>query len=136
MNSSLPKPLRVSLIGVGITIAVAAFVAIVLLGIAQFLPEEFSSGRIQWGDYSTPLTGVFTGGFVEFMIAFAAVTFAVLIAVLAVLFAMMVTAVALGITAGALLLSAIVVGLPLILVAAVTWRVVRRSSRQRQVATI
>lgn len=136
MNGSLPKPLRTSLIAIGITIAVAALVAMMLLGVAQFLPEEFSSGYIHWGDYSTPLTGVFSGGFVEFVIAFAAITLAVLIAVFAVLFAMVVTAVVLAVTAAALLLSAVVVGFPLIVVVAVTWWVVRRSSRQRQTATI
>ena len=136
MNGSLPKPLRTSLIAIGITIAVAALVAMMLLGVAQFLPEEFSSGHIHWGDYSTPLTGVFSGGFVEFVIAFAAITLAVLIAVFAVLFAMVVTAVVLAVTAAALLLSAVVVGFPLIVVVAVTWWVVRRSSRQRQTATI
>lgn len=136
MNGSLPKPLRTSLIAIGITIAVAALVAMMLLGVAQFLPEEFSSGHIHWGDYSTPLTGVFSGGFVEFVIAFAAITLAVLIAVFAVLFAMVVTAVVLAVTAAALLLSAVVVGFPLIVVVAVTWWVVRRSPRQRQTATI
>lgn len=136
MNGSLPKPLRTFLIVVAITIAVAAFVAIILLGVAQFLPEEFSSGHIHWGDYSTPLTGVFAGGFVEFMIAFAAVTLAVVITVAAVLFAMVVTAMVLAITACALLLAAVVVGFPLIIVVAVTWWVVRRSARPRQTVAI
>lgn len=136
MNGSLPKPLRISLIVVGITIAVAAFLAIILLGVAQFLPEDLSSGHIHWGDYSTPLTGVFSGGFVEFVIAFAAVTLAVLIAVFAVLFATVVTALVLAITAGALLLAAVVVGFPLIVVVAVTWWVVRRNARAPQTGLV
>ena len=136
MDSSLPKPLRISLIGVGITLAIAGFTAVVLLGIVQFLPEEFSSGRIQWGDYSTPLAGVFSGGFIEFVIAFAVVTLAVLVAALAVLIAVVVTALVLAVTAGALLLSAIVVALPLIVVVAFTWWLVRHSSRQRQTVAI
>lgn len=136
MNVSLAKPLRAFLIAVGITIAVAALVAIVVLGVAQFLPEEFSDGYIQWGDYSTPVTAVFSGGFIEFLIAFAGVTLAVLIAVLAMLFAMVVTALVLAATAIALVLAAMVVGFPLIVVVAVAWWFVRRSSRQRQAAAI
>ena len=136
MNVSLAKPLRAFLIAVGVAIAMAAVVAIVLLGVAQFVPEEFSDGYIQWGDYSTPVTDVFSGGFIEFLIAFAGVTLAVLIAVLAMLFAMAVTALVLAATASALVLAAIVVGFPLIVVVALTWWVVRRSTRQRQAAAI
>jgi len=136
MNVSFAKPLRAFLIAVGVAIAMAALVAMVLLGVAQFLPDEFSGGHMHWGDYSTPLTGVFSGGFMEFLIAFAAVTLAVLIAVLAMLFAMVVTALVLAITACALVLAAIVVGFPLIVVVAVTWWVVRRGIRQRQAAAI
>lgn len=136
MNISLAKALRAFLIAVGITISIAVVVALVLLSVAQFLPEELSGGHIHWGDYSTPLTGVFSGGLIEFLIAFAGVTLAVLIAVLAMVFAMVVTALVLAVTAGALMLAAIVVGFPLIVVVAVTWWVVRRGIRQRQAAAI
>lgn len=132
MNASLAKTLRVILTATGVTVAVAAVTALALLGLAQFLPDELSHARIQWGDYSTGLTGVFSGGFVEFMIALGASTAGVLVAALAVLFAVLVTTFVLAVTAGALLLSAIVVGFPLIVVAAVVWWTVRRSARTRQ----
>ena len=136
MNAIRAKPLRTVVVTVGITIAIAAIVAMVLLGVAQLFPEELGGAHIHWGAYSTPLTGVFSGGFVEFVIAFAAVTLAVLIAVFAALFAMVVTALVLAVTACSLVLAAIVVGFPLIVVVAVTWWIVHRSARQRQAATI
>lgn len=127
MSVILPKSLRALLITVGISIAVAALLAIILLGVAQFLPDEFSGGYVQWRDFATSLTGVFSGDFSQFMLTFAGVTLAILIAVLAALFAMVVTA---------LVLAAIIVGFPLIVVVAVTWRVVHRSARQRHAATL
>lgn len=134
MNRSVSKPFRTLLVGVGISIAAAAFIALALLAGAQFLPDEFSNGRIQWGDYSTPMSGVFSGGVIEFVIAFGAVTVAVLIAVFALLFAMVVMGLVLAFMAGALLVCATVIASPLIAVVAVTWWLVRRSSRQRPAA--
>lgn len=136
MNAGLAKVLRAIAITTGVTLAIASVIALALLGVAQMLPEELSHAHIQWGDYSTGLTGAFSGGFVEFLIALVAVTAGVLVAVLAVAFALLVTIFVLAVTAGALLFAAIVVGFPLIVVVAVVWWAVRRSSRAQRTALV
>ena len=129
MNSSLPKPLRTVLIVTGVIVAIAATLAVAVLAIAQFFPDEIGSGRIQWGDHSTTLSGVFSGSLLDFMLACAAMTLAILIAFAAIVFALLVTALALTVTASVLLLAAVLVGLPLIVIAGIVCWVVRRNRR-------
>ena len=115
MNKTLRTTLIVSLL----LIAVAAVLSVSLLAAAQLWPEA-SSARIQWGDHSTALVGVFDGGWFEFLVAWAAVTLAILISVVAVLVAFTVSAIALGTVA-------LVMALPLILCGAIGWWLVRHN---------
>lgn len=129
MNRTLSTTLRTTALVAAVTVAIALVFALVLLTIAQFFPDELGSGRIQWGDHSTPLAGAFSSGILGFLIACGAVTLAVLIGFAAIVFAILVTAIALGATAGVLALLAIVVGLPLILLVSLGWWIARRNKR-------
>ena len=129
MNRSLPKPLCTVLIAIGVTVAIAATFAVAFLALAQFLPNEIGSGRIQWGDHSTTLSGVFSGSLLDFMLAWTVMTLGILIAFAAIVFAVLVTALALTVTASVLVLAAVLVGLPLIVIAGIVWWVVRRNRR-------
>ncbi len=129
MNRTLSTALRTTALVTAVTVVVALVLALIILSVAQFFPDELGSGRIQWGDYSTPLAGAFSSGILGFLIACGAVTLAVLIGFAAIAFAIVVTALVLAATAGALTLSAIVVGLPLILLVALGWWLARRNKR-------
>ena len=129
MTRSPIKPLRTVLVVTGVTVAIAAILAVAFLALAQFLPAEIGSGRIQWGHHSTTLSGAFSGDFLEFLFACAAVTLAILIAFAAIVFAVLVVTLALTFTASMLVLAAVLVGLPLIVIAGIVWWVVRRNRR-------
>lgn len=129
MNRTFPKPLRTTLIVIAVVVAISAALALAFLGVAQWLPDEISSGRIQWDDHSVVLSKVFSGSLLEFMFAFGLMTLAILITVAAMVFAAVVTVVVLTATAGVLALGACVIGLPFLLIVGIVWLVVRRNKR-------
>ena len=129
MNRTLSTTLRTTASVTAVTVVIALVLALIILSVAQFFPDELGNGRIQWGDYSTPLAGAFSSGILGFLIACGAATLAVLIGFTAIIFAILITAVVLAATAGGLALSAIVVGLPLILLVALGWWLARRNKR-------
>ncbi len=129
MNRTFPKPLRTTLIVIAVVVAISAALALAFLGVAQWLPDEISSGRIQWDDHSVVLSNVFSGSLLEFMFAFGLMTLAILITVAAMVFAAVVTVVVLTATAGVLALGACVIGLPFLLIVGIVWLVVRRNKR-------
>ena len=106
-------PLRTTLIVSLVVIAIAAALSLALLGAAQLWPEA-GTARIQWGDHSTAVAGVFDSGWFEFAMAWAAITLAILLTVAAVLFAFTISAIALGTVA-------LFMALPLIMIAAIVW---------------
>lgn len=130
MNRTLPKPLHTTLLVLAVVVAIAAALALVILGVAQWLPDEISSGRIQWDDHSVALSNAFSGGIVDFMFALGLMTLAMLIAFAAMVFAATVTVIVLTVTAGALALVAGIIGLPFLLIVGIVWWVVRRNKRQ------
>ena len=130
MNRTLPNPLRTTLIVIAGVAAIAAALALGFLGVAQWLPEGISSGRIQWDDHSVVLTNAFSGGIVDFILALGVTTLAVLIAFAAIVFAATVTVIVLTITAGALALVTAIICLPFLLILGIVWWVVRRNKRQ------
>ena len=130
MNRTFPKPLRTTLIVIAAVVAISAVLALAFLGVAQWLPDEISSGRIQWDDHSVVLSNAFSGGLLEFIFAFGVMTLAILIIVAAMVFAAAVTVVVIAFTAGALALVACVIGLPFLLIVGIVWWVVRRKKRQ------
>ena len=115
------RTLRTTLITSLVVIAVAAVLSLALLAAAQVWPDA-SSARIQWGDHSTALVGVFDGGWFEFAVAWAAITLAILISVVAILFAFTISAIALGTVA-------LFMALPLIVIGLIVWWVVRLNRR-------
>ena len=117
MNKTLRSTLIVSLV----VIAIAAALSLALLSAAQLWPDA-STARIQWGDHSTALVGVFDSGWFEFAVAWAAITLAILISVVAILFAFTISAIALGTVA-------LFMALPLILICLIVWGVVRHNRR-------
>lgn len=117
MNRTLRTTLIVSLV----VIAIAAALSLALLAAAQLWPHA-STARIQWGDHSTAISGVFNSGAFEFMAAWAAVTLAMLISVAAILFAFTIAAIALGTVA-------LFMALPLMVVGACVWWAVKRNRR-------
>ena len=119
MNRKLRTTLIVSLV----VIAIAAALSLALLATAQLWPDA-STARIQWGDHSTALVGVFDSGWFEFAVAWAAITLAILVSVVAVLFAFTISAIALG--TGALFMA-----LPLIVIGFIVWWVVRHNRREQ-----
>ena len=136
MNRTLPKPLRTMLVVLAVVVAISAALALVFLGVAQWLPDEVNSGRIQWDDHSVALSNVFSGSFVEFMFAFGLMTLAILVTVAALVFSAAVTVVVLTFTACVLALVACVIGLPFLLIVGIVWWVVRRNKRHAAVTTI
>lgn len=135
MNRTSPKPLRTTLVVMAVVVAVAAALALALLTAAQWLPDEISSGRIQWDDHSIALSNAFSGGLVDFMFAFGLMTLAMLISFAAMVFAATVTVVVLTVTAGMLALVAGVIALPFLLIVGIAWWIVRRNRRNaRQMA--
>ena len=115
------RTLRTNSITILVVIAVAAVLSLALLAAAQVWPDA-SSARIQWGDHSTALVGVFDGGWFEFAVAWAAITLAILISVVAILFAFTISAIALGTVA-------LFMALPLIVIGLIVWWVVRLNRR-------
>ena len=122
------RTLRTALIASVAAIAIAAALALALLAAAQLWPEA-GSARIQWGDHSTAVAGVFDGGWFEFAMVWTAITLAILLTVAAVLFAFTISAIALGIFA-------LFMALPLIVIAAIIWWGGRRSRRGRHDAAM
>lgn len=121
MNTTVRSTLRITLRVAIVTVVIAALIALGLLVAAQFWPEA-SNARIQWGDHSTRLNGVFSDGIFAGLLAWGLMTMAILLGVLITLFALTVTAVALGAAGLAL-------ALPLIIIVAIVWFVARRSQR-------
>ncbi len=117
------RTLRSTLIASIVVIAIAAALSLALLAAAQLWPAA-SSARIQWGDHSTALAGVFDAGWFEFALAWAAITLAILISVVAILFAFTISAIALGTVA-------LFMALPLILIGLVVWWAVRHNRRDQ-----
>ena len=122
------RTLRTALIASVAVIAIAAALALALLAAAQLWPEA-GTARIQWGDHSTAVAGVFDSGWFEFAMAWAAITLAILLTVAAVLFAFTISAIALGIVA-------LFMALPLIVIAAIVGWGVRRNRRGRHDAAM
>lgn len=119
---------RTTLIASFVVIAIAAALALALLAAAQLWPEA-GTARIQWGDHSTAVAGVFDSGWFEFALAWSAITLAILISVAAVVFALSISAIALGTVA-------LFMALPLIVIAAIVWCLVRRNRRGRNDAAM
>lgn len=119
---------RTALIASVAAITIAAALALAMLGAAQRWPEA-GTARIQWGDHSTAVAGVFDSGWFEFAMAWAAITLAILLTVAAVLFAFTISAIALGIVA-------LFMALPLIVIAAIVGWGVRRNRRGRHDAAM
>ena len=130
MNRTFPKPLRTTLTVIAVIVAISAALALTFLGVAQWLPDEISSGRIQWDDHSIALSNVFSGGLLEFLFAFSLMTLAILITVVAMIFAAAVTLVVLAATAGMLALLACVLGFPFLIIVGIVWWSIRRNKRQ------
>ena len=129
MNRTLAQALRITLIVSVVVVAISAALALAFLGVAQWLPNEISSGRIQWDDHTVVLSNAFSGGMINIMVAFALMTLAMLITVAAVVFSVVVTAISLAAAVAALLLAACVVGFPFLLIGGIVWLVVRRNKR-------
>lgn len=119
MNRRLRSALITSFVG----IAIAAVLALAALAAGQFWPEA-GGARIQWGEHSTALSTVFDSGVLEFALAWAAITLAILITVAATLFALTVCALALG-------LAAVVMAFPLILIGGIVWWALRCNRGQQ-----
>ncbi len=117
MNRKLRTVLFASLM----VVAISAALSLAFLAAAQWWPAA-SSAHIQWGDHSTQISGVFESGIFEFLIAWAAITLAILISLAAVLFAFTISAIALGTVA-------LFMGLPMMAIAACVWLVIRRNRR-------
>ena len=115
------RKFRTALITTFVVIAIAAALSLALLAASQWLPAA-NSAHIRWGDHATALSGVFDSGVFEFMIAWAAVTLAILISVAAILFAFTISAIVLGTVA-------LFMALPIIVIAACVWWGVRRNRR-------
>lgn len=117
------RKLRNSLIASLVVVAIAAALSLAFLATAQWWPGA-NSAHIRWGDHSTALSGVFDSGLLTFIAAWAAITLAILISVAAVLFAFTISAIALGTVA-------MFMALPMLVIAAGVWWVVRRSVRDQ-----
>ena len=130
MNRSFPKPLRTTFVVIAVLVAISAAVALAFLGVAQWLPEEFGNGRIQWDDHSIALSNAFSGGLLDFMFAFGLATLAVLIAIAATIFGVAVAVMSLTVVAGVLALVALVMGFPFLLIVGIVWLIVRHNKRQ------
>ena len=115
------RKLRTALITSLVVIAIAAALSLAFLAAAQWWPGA-DSAHIRWGDHSTAISGVFESGVFDFMIAWGAITLAILISIAAILFAFTISAIALGTVA-------LFMALPMILIAACVWWVVRRNRR-------
>ena len=119
MNRKLRTTVIVSLA----VIAIAAALSLAVLAAAQLWPDA-GTARIQWGDHSTAVVGVFDGGWFEFAVAWAAITLAILVSVVAVLFAFTISAIALGTVA-------LFMALPLIVIGFIVWWIVQHNRRDQ-----
>ncbi len=117
------RKLRTALITSLVVIAIAAALSLAFLAAAQWWPAAHTA-HIRWGDHSTAISGVFESGAFDFMVAWAAITLAILISVAAVLFAFTISAIALGTVA-------LFMALPMIVIATCVWWAVRRSRRRQ-----
>ena len=119
-------PLRATLLACLAVVAVAAAIALLILLLGQDSPE-IGRARIQWGEQGTTLSAALNGTAIEFMLAWAAVTLAILIALAVTLFV-------LTTVAAALALSALATALPLLVIGGIVWWVVRRNQRSSALA--
>ncbi len=126
MKPGIRSALRISLWTMVILAALAAVLAFGALVAAQLWPSAHGA-RVQFGHHAIELGNIFSAGTLEFGIAWAAITLAILIAVFATLLALAVTSVALGI-------AATFTALPLILFGLAVWFVVRSIRRDRTAA--
>ena len=117
------RKLRTAFIASFAVLAVAATLSLAFLAASQWWPGA-TSAHIRWGDHSTAISGVFDSGLLKFMAAWAAITLAILISVAAVLFAFTLSAIALGTVA-------LFMALPMLVMAACIWWIVRRNSRDQ-----
>ncbi len=112
---------------VGIVALIAAVLAVVLLiGMQHWQGTE--NVVIHWDEMSIPVAGVFDGGIGTAIIAWLAVTIALVVSAAALVFAFTLTALALG--AVAVLLAA-----PFLISGLVVYLVMRRSARRRDYNT-
>ncbi len=124
----MPRGLRTTLrVTVG-TLVVAALLALTFLIVAQSWPGA-GNAHIQWYGHATPLDSVFDHGTGQFLLAWGAVTLGMLIMIAAIIFAIVVSVMAFAFTGIALGATALLLALPLIIVAAIVWFVVRQSER-------
>ncbi|TAF99969.1 MAG: hypothetical protein EAZ30_16905 [Betaproteobacteria bacterium] len=107
---------------VGIVVAIAAVLAILLLITAQHW-HEASDVVINLGDDSIPVLGVFEGGAAVAVVAWLAVTFALIVTGAALVFAFAVTALALGGVA-------LIFAAPFLIGGLIVYFVMRRSAKQ------
>ncbi len=121
MKPGVRSALRIAMWSIVILAAVAAVLAFGTLVAAQLWPSAHGA-KVQFGHHAVELNNVFSAGTLEFGIAWAAITLAIIIAVLATLFALAATSVALGI-------AATLTGLPLILFGLIIWFAVRSARR-------
>jgi hypothetical protein len=107
---------------VGVIVAIAAVLAILLLVTAQHW-HEASDVVINIGDDSIPVLGVFEGGAAVAVVAWLAVTFALVITAAALVFAFAVTALALGGVA-------LIFAAPFLIGGLIVYFVMRRSAKR------
>jgi succinate-acetate transporter protein len=124
MHTGLRTTLRI-IVGI---IGVSALAALAFLITAQFWSAA-SEAQIHWYGHSTQVNGIFSQGIGEILIAWALMTFAVLIAIAAVVFAIAISVLVLVFTGVVLGATALMLGLPLIVIAGIVWLVVRQSNR-------
>lgn len=124
MHTGLRITLRI-IVGV---IGVSALAALAFLITAQFWSAA-SEAQIHWYGHSTQINGIFSQGIGEILLAWALMTLAGLIVIAAVIFALAISVLAMVFTGVVLGATALMLGLPLIVIAAIVWFVVRQSSR-------
>ena len=129
MNRTFAIFLRRLLIVTLATVAISALLALIFLAVVPWLPDAVGNGRIQWDDHSIALSNVFSGGVVNAMFAFGAMTLAILVTIAAVIFSVLITVISLAAAVAALLLAAAIVGFPILLIGGIVWLVVRRNKR-------
>lgn len=123
MKPGVRSALRTALWATVILAAIAAVLAFGALVAAQLWPSAHGA-RVQFGHHAIELNNIFSAGTLEFGVAWAAITLAIVIAVLATLFALAATSVALGV-------AATLTGLPLILFGLIIWFAVRSARHDR-----
>ena len=124
MHTGLRITLRI-IVGV---IGFSALAALAFLITAQFWSAA-SEAQIHWYGHSTQINGIFSQGIGEILVAWGLMTLAGLIVIAAVTFALVISVLAMVFTGIVLGATALMLGLPLIVIAAIVWFVVRQSSR-------